>query len=269
MKKLKIVFSNENKKQELLYNIILNPVSERWIKKIKHLSSIPLSAVETTGTSFADDMENLHREFCKFAGIKYSKKNYSEQQSLNQLHELYEKNHDRLSMIKNNDILYKFHNAIHQLEKENIKTGLGFYIGWGINEGPLEETFNCNEFYAETFIKNNLYLPWTELGKTPLYYYINKEPEDINRFCELAKPHETLRAKFMIALKDFNPPRLSQEFEQWFAPFKSLWLQHHNIKDWRACDEYLGVLLAEPEDKNIDIEQMLKVYPMFHSIKLV
>jgi hypothetical protein len=267
MKKLKIVFNNNNKKQELLYNTVHNPVSERWIKKIKHLSKIKHSAIETTGLSFAQNIEHVHREFCEFAGIEYNSIDYNEQQSLNLLHELYVNNHDRLSTVKNNDILYKFHNAIHELEKKN--RNVRFYIGWGTSEGPLEEQFNCNEYYAETFVKNNLYLPWTELGKTPLDYYNNNEPEDIDRFCELAKPHETLRAKFMIALKDFNPPRLSQEFEQWFAPFKSLWLQHHNIKDWRACDEYLGVLLAEPQDRTIDVKQVLEVYPMFHSIKLV
>jgi len=155
MKKLKIVFNNNNKKQELLYNVVLNPVSERWIKKIKHLSKIKHSPIETTGISFSQNIEHIHREFCDFAGIEYKIVNYNEQQSLNLLHEVYERNHDRLSKIKNNDILYKFHNAIHELEKKN--RDIRFYIGWGTSEGPLEEQFNCNEFYAETFVKNNLY----------------------------------------------------------------------------------------------------------------
>jgi hypothetical protein len=267
MKKLKIIFNNNNKKQELLYNIVLNPVSERWIKKIKHLSKIKHSPIETTSESFSQDITDIHRKFCEFAGVEYNDIDYNKQQSLNLLHELYVSNHDRLSTMKNNNVVYKFHNAIHELEKKN--RNVRFYIGWGTNEGPLEEKFNCNEFYAETLIKNNLYLPWTELGKTPLDYYNNNEPTDLNRFCELSKPHSTLRAKFMIALKDFDPPKLSEEFEQWFATFKTSWLEHYNISDWRACDEYLGVLLAEPEDPIIDIEQVLKEYPSFHSVELV
>jgi len=267
MKKLKIVFNNNNKKQELLYNIVLNPVSERWIKKIKHLSKIKHSPIETTDVSFVQDITNIHRKFCEFAGIEHNSIDYKDQQSLNLLHELYVSNHARLSMIKNNDIMYKFHNAIHELEKKN--RDVRFYIGWGTKEGPLEEKFNCNEFYAETFIKNNLYLPWTELGKTPLDYYNNNEPTDLNRFCELSKPHITLRAKFMIALKDFDPPKLSAEFQQWFAQFRTPWLEHYNIRDWRARDEYLGVLLAEPKDRTIDIKQVLEEYPTFHSVELV
>jgi hypothetical protein len=70
-------------------------------------------------------------------------------------------------------------------------------------------------------------------------------------------------------MKDFDPPALSQEFEQWFAQFKTPWLEHYNIKDWRARDEYLGVLLAEPEDRTIDIEQVVKEYPTFYSVELV
>jgi hypothetical protein len=259
-------FFNGKQKESLSYRLVHNPVSERWIKKIKHLSRIPHSVLETTGLSFAQNIERIHREFCEFAGIEYKKTNYSEQQLLNLLHELYVTNHDRLSKLKNNNVLYEFHNAIHELEKQ---AGKRFYIGWGTSEGPLEEQFNCNEYYSETLVKNNLYLPWTELGKTPLHYYNNNEPTNVERFCNLAKPHVTLRAKFMIAMKDFDPPALSPEFEQWFAQFKTQWTRHYNIKDWRACDEYLGVLLAEPQDRTIDIEQVVKEYPTFHSLELV
>ena len=148
-------FSNSIQKECFAYKLVSNTVSERWIKKIKHLSKIPHSLVETTGISFSHNIANIHREFCEFAGIKHNKMDY-DQQSLNLLHELYVTNHNRLSLIKNNDILYKFHNAIHELEKKN--RDVRFYIGWGTSEGPLEEQFNCNEYYADAFIKNNLYL---------------------------------------------------------------------------------------------------------------
>ena len=264
---IKLYFSNGEKKQSLCYKLVSNPASERWIKKIKHLSKIKHSAIETTGASFSQHIQHIHREFCEFAGIEYNSIDHTQQQSLNLLHELYVSNHDRLSMLKNNDILYQFHNAIHELEKKN--TDVRFYIGWGTSEGPLGEQFNCNEFYAETFVKNNLYLPWTELGKTPLDYYNNHELGELDRFCELSKPHVTLRAKFMIALRDFDPPALSPEFEQWFSQFKTQWLEHYNITDWRPRDEYLGVLLAEPQDRTVDIEQVLKEYPTFHSLEIV
>jgi hypothetical protein len=267
MKKLKIVFNNNNKKQELLYNTVLSPVSERWIKKIRHLSKIKHSPIETTGTSFAKDIERIHREFCEFARIEYKIIDYNEQQSLNLLHELYVSNHNRLSKFKNNDIVYNFHNAIHELEDQKI--GVNFFVGWGTKEGPLTEKFMCNEFYTKSILKNNIYLPWSELGKTPMIYYRDKEVSNINRLCELVKPHLTLRAKFTIALKDFTMIDFPTGFKEWFDPFKQTWLDHYKIKDWRIQDEYSGVLLAEPEDRTIDIKQILKEYPIFHSIELV
>ncbi len=263
---INLYFCNGVQKESVTYRLVNNPVSKRWIKKIKHLSRVPHSFLETTGLSFAQNIENIHHEFCNFAGVVYHKTNYSEQQSLNLLHELYVTNHDRLSKLKNNKILYEFHNAIHELEKQ---IGRRFYIGWGTNEGPLEEQFDCNEYYNETLVKNNLYLPWTELGKTPLHCFQNNEPINFQKFCNLAKPHVTLRAKFMIALQDLDPPALSQEFQQWFLQFRTPWLKHYNIRDWRARDEHTGVLLAEPADANMDIEKLLEEFPNFHSVELV
>ena len=78
-------------------------------------------------------------------------------------------------------------------------------VGWGVKEGMLTEMFHCNSHYENKIIANNIYLPWTELGKKPLQYWKNKEPDNQSRFNELAKPHITLRPKFMIALKDIKP----------------------------------------------------------------
>jgi hypothetical protein len=267
MEKLKLTFDNQVSRQSLFYRIVANPVSERWARKIKHLSSIAHSPLETTGRSTAGDVQSTHREFCHFAGIDYEDTDYDDQPSLNRLHEQYVHNHDRLSLLANNDILYKFHNAIHDMEKKS--QGNRFYVGWGVKEGPLGEKFNCNEHYAETLVKNNLYLPWTELGKTPLDYFNNSEPNDLASLCALAKPHITLRAKFMIARRDFAPPPLPQEFHEWFLQYRATWLAHHGITDWRPRDEYVGVLLAEPQDTTIDIEQVLKEYPTFHSLEIV
>jgi hypothetical protein len=267
MKKLKIVFCKDNKKQEILYNVVSNPVSERWIKKIKHLSKIKHSPIETTNESFSQDIADTHRKFCEFAGIDYKIIDYDEQESLNFLHELYVSNHDRLGKIKNNDIVYSFHNAIHELEDQKI--GTYFFVGWGIKEGPLTEKVMCNEFYEKNILKNNIYLPWSELGKTPMIYYRDKEISNIDRLCELAKPHTTLRAKFTIALKNFTMVDFPSGFKEWFDPFKQAWLDHYKIKDWRIQDEYAGVLLAEPKDQTMDIEQVLKEYPTFHSLEIV
>ena len=251
----------------MLYRIAANPVSDRWTRKIKHLSSIPHSPLETSVFSGTVDVQRTHREFCQFAGIEYVEADYNDQVALNQLHEQYVTNHDRLSMLENNDILYEFHNIIHNMEKKS--QGNRYYVGWGVKEGPLGEKFHCNQHYADSFVKNNLYLPWTELGKTPLDYFNNNEPNDLARLCSLAKPHITLRAKFMIARKDFSPPPFTREFLEWFSQHRAAWLDHYSITDWRPRDEYIGVLLAEPADADMDIEKLLEEFPNFHSVELV
>lgn len=271
MKKLKIVFSKDNKKQELLYNVVSNPVSERWIRKIKHLSKVPHSTLETgmfqSPNSPYYDIADLHREFCDWAEIEYKRIIYQSQNALNLLHDLYINNHDRLSKLKNNDLLYKFHNAIHELEKK--KLGDKFYVGWGVAEGPLEEKFNCNQYYSKSLVKNCLYLPWSQLGKTPLECFLTDRINEYDRLRNLVKPHNTLRAKFMIALNNWIPDPFTKEFANWFDKFKGQWLNEHSMTDWRICDEFIGVLLAEPEDRFIDVKQTIEEYPTFHSLELL
>ena len=73
----------------------------------------------------------------------------------------------------------------------------------------------------------------------------------------------------MIALNDWVPDPFIKEFDNWFDKFKRQWLYEHSITDWRICDEFIGVLLAEPEDPHVDIAKLLEEFPTFHSIELV
>jgi hypothetical protein len=99
--------------------------------------------------------------------------------------------------------LYKFHHSIHH--NEGIKASKDeLVVGWGVYEGPLTEQFNCYSYYAHQIEQNNIYLPWSELGKKPFAYYTDKEPNNQKRVNELCKPHTTFRAKFFISFKDIT-----------------------------------------------------------------
>lgn len=241
----KIIFKNKNQQEiELDYQTHDSILASKWFKKIKHLKNIDIDDVE----SQQEDVSNLKKiyiDFCVFAGIQPQIFNSIDQPLLNDFHKLYEQQHKVLSGKKNNSILYKFHHSIHHNENKGADEYKKYItIGWGVKEGPLTEKFMCNDYYEANLKKNNIYLPWAELGKKPLIYWGDKEPSDQKRINQLCKPHITLRAKFFIPCKDIYAEILQTEFEEWFKKYKKTWLSHYNITRWNEIDEYCAPLLA-------------------------
>ena len=245
-KKFKILFEDrDNKVLDIDYSLNDTTLAVKWFSKIKHLSKIPIDEVE----SDLEDLSNLdliYDEFCDFAGLnKMPLNQIRDQHVYNQLHKIFEDNHERLSNKSNNSILYKFHHAIHDAEPGQSKTRQKINIGWGIKEGPLTYNMNCNPFYEKCIKKNNLYLPWAELGKQPYKYWIDKEPADQTRFNSLCKPHVTFKAKFFVALFDMEQPKpFPNQFNQYFNQFRSQWFETYNIAKWTEKDEWCAPLLA-------------------------
>ncbi len=241
----KLIFKDkDNQEINLDYQLHDSIVAEKWFKKISHLKNIPIDKIE----SQQEDIKNLkkiYNELCVFANIEPVDFKTIDQPLLNYFHKLYEELHQNLALKKDNSILYKFHHSIHYNEnidyQENKKN---IYIGWGIKEGPLTEIFKCNDYYEKEIKKNNIYLPWAELGKKPLVYWKNEEPNDQLRINQLCRPHTTLRSKFFISCKDIIPKVLDFEFIKWFDQYKENWLAHHNILKWNELDEYSAPLLA-------------------------
>lgn len=261
-KTFQILFQDKDKKIiAVKYRLHDTELAIKWYAKIKHLSRIEIDKVESELTNVSD-LQKIYSDFCNFAGLE--KLNISEipnQNECNLLHQIYEKNHDRLSRLENNSILYQFHHAVHQAEKidKSLKTKMN--IGWGVKEGPLTQKINCHPFYEKQLKKNNLYLSWAELGKTPYTYWKNNEPADQNRFNCLCQPHMTFRAKFFVALSDLDVPIVfPNQFNQYFNQFKSSWLQIHGIEDWSEKDEWCAPLLAYTDIKvELHSMQLMKI----------
>jgi len=238
----KIFFKDsKNNIIDLDYYLYDSEVAQKWFKKIKHLSNVPIDPIESELVNLTD-LSKIYKEFCEFANLQPINVDEINQDKLNQLHKIYEQSHDQLSRKKDSEILYRFHHSIHFHEGTHESNSIN--IGWGVKEGPLTEKFYCNSYYENNIIKNNIYLPWTELGKKPLDYWRDKEPNDHARFIELAKPHITLRATFSIAKKTVFPVELDKNFIEWFTAYKQPWLEHHNIKKWDSIDENSAPLLA-------------------------
>lgn len=249
----KIILKKNSNTVDLKYTLYDSELAVLWFKKIKHIHKIPISSIESNLEDISD-LNKIFEEFCKFADIEYHNLEDFSQTTLNSLHELYEKSHTVLSKKPNNDILYKFHHAIHNKEHSNTNTN-EITVGWGIKEGALTTNFSCNRFYESELKKNFIYLPWSELGKKPLRYWRDKESDTLKRFLELAKPHITFRAKFLIQLENKIPKNLSKEFIDWFSKYKENWLEYNHISKWDEIDEYSAPLLAVPEH-NEDIQNL-------------
>jgi|TARA_B110000444_G_C18792141_1_gene572985 hypothetical protein len=237
-KTIKIVFDNG---LDVDYHLHDSKLAEMWAKKIKHLQNIPIDSIESYMEDVSD-IKRIYNEFCKFADIEPINTDTLDQDKLNQLHQSYEDHHDRLALLKDNAILYKLHHSIHFHERE--QTDSHIKIGWGKYEGPLTEQFSCYNFYEDNIIKNYIYLPWSELGKRPVGYWKDKEPNNQDRFNTLAKPHTTIRAKFFIATEDVSPMPFDPKFVEWFDQYRQGWLARHGIDDWKNIHEDSAPLLA-------------------------
>lgn len=239
-----MIFKNQNNQEiDCGYRLYDSIVADKWFKKIKHLKRIPIDPVESELVDL-DNLEDIYQKFCRFAGTSPVDFQNIDQKLLNHLHGIYEQSHDTLSKKKNNSILYKFHHSIHYHESKNYKKLAKINVGWGVKEGPLTENFCCNQYYESEIIKNNVYLPWAELGKTPLSYWRDAEPNDQARFNNLAKPHTTFRTKFFVATKNIKPTALDNNFLDWFNIYKNSWFDYHNINKWDHLDEHSAPLLA-------------------------
>jgi len=163
----------------------------------------------------------------------------TEQEYLNELHRIFE-----LTVLKTDSWLL-FHETLHLLEILNNSNSFMLHNVAIINHrdktGPLDKPFDINLLNEGTqFVKKGTcYCDWSELGKQPHRYWIDGEPNNLQRICELAKPWTTLRPRFSIALEDIDftlPKSFENDFISWWKPYEQEWLTHWNLPKWTTQD---------------------------------
>ena len=250
--RFQIIFTNGKEQVPVDYTLDDSALADKWFKKIKWISRVPYDPIESD-TVDVSDLAGIYKEFCKFSNLDPIDIGTMDQPVLNKLHKIYEEEHERLSKMPNNAVLYKFHHSIHHNEDKPTSTNDAIHVGWGVREGPLTEQFTCHTFYADSILRNQLYLHWSELGKKPLEYWRDKEPNNQQRFNQLSKPHITFRPKFFVALNDITPQQFDPEFTEWFSTYKKQWCAAHNIEDYTEKHHYSAPILAHTEYKgNLD-----------------
>jgi hypothetical protein len=156
-----------------------------------------------------------------------------DQDYLNFLHEVYEKNYVTCPDPRWLD----FHEQIHLCE--NFGASQCFLqIDYRDKAGLLEKPFDMSWLKSgKTRVRaGDVFVRWAELGKPPYIYWRDKEPDDITRIKELAKPWLKLRPMLLVALQDHDFGVSSDEFEQWWEQYHAEWCAHWNISKWDLVD---------------------------------
>lgn len=250
---LKIIFKNNQVLKIQLYD---NPLSNYLYSAVKHLQHVPLNFFDDD-IFFNDEVLDLAlakkklQKYASYLDIEVDLNKVSDQYYLNSLHEIYEKN------FNGSALWLKFHEHIHIVEKINYNLVAEpiISINYRTLAGKLEKPF-LREYYIHAVSKikkNQCFMRWQELAKSPYSYYLNKEPNNINRLCELSKPWITLRPSFHIACDDLNLLKgvNIESFDNWFAYFKDEWCKHWDILDWNSLEMFKVIPIGEFEDTDI------------------
>jgi hypothetical protein len=256
---MKILFSN-NVTVEL--EIDDSPIGKIYQKTYKHLSNLPIPFSKWDNRSnykdtlsYAELVDQLAM-YAERLSISIDKQRCLNQDQLyfNAIHTIYEKQYDGSPGWLN------FHEHIHMCEGYFQKEPKTFLIDYREKMGPLEKTFDRSWLNTTTTnIKaGDIYVAWSELGKTPYVYWQDNEPPVTERMRQLIKPWVKLIPKIKIALEDID--RLENvkvaEFEAWWEQYKGPWLQHWNLTDWNTHDIFSVNIFGRTIQLDLLLEQV-------------
>lgn len=240
-------------------------VATKIYKSLKHLQHVNLNFRPWDNPFNQSSSQALLSEYAKKLNIDINtEQDIFDQKYLNYLHEIYEKNYN------GEDYWLDFHEQIHRCENFNRTEPCICEIDFRENAGPLTQKFNL-QWMKESIIKvkkGDIFIKWSELGKTPYNYWQDQEPDNLQRICELAKPWITLRPKFSVAFEDidFLKNKEITNFENWWKTREKQWCDHWNLDNWTLKDQCSVLVIGKvnnlPEmqsklEKNISIKKVV------------
>lgn len=257
---------------QLQYELADNPIANAWIKKIKHVSKVPLDPGYTYSNDRDVKEQQLNDQMAKYIqtlnialGKIYDVKSEYNQIDFNFIHSFVVSNQSQYAVPERN-LLNKIHKIVHILEQAKIeKTCL--CVDWGENAGLLTGTYQQSpyDYYTLNMQAGNIYSKWAEFGKTPYMYWRDNDLDDQEHFLKNCKPHTTFRPGFYLQIKNETYGAVNEKFDQWFDRFRVAWekkYQAHKLSEYGQG----GVLLATPCPEQIDI--FSEIYTV-KSIKLM
>jgi hypothetical protein len=237
------------------------PATDRVLKCFKHLQHVPVPMREWDYPFYLDEStpDDLINQLCGFAeqlGIDVDPAQCRQQSYLNDLHRVFEKNYN------GKPLWLDFHESIHLCEE--IINDRSYFIeqlkiDYRELAGPLISEFD-HTFDSQCKVDltaGEVTMGWAELGKTPYDYWMNKEPNDMTRMCELIKPHVNFRPRLCIPVESVRPKEIIDVdmFSEWWEPRQAAWCQHWNIKSW-TLDNILGQIVI---GRVTDFDKLLRL----------
>jgi hypothetical protein len=217
-----------------------NILTRTYLKMLKHLQHVKLEEYPTDNP-YRHDVETVINElltYAKLLNINIDQSRFTDQQYLNYLHKIYEKNY--------NGSYYWMHyqEAIHIVEHVFVEHMIPgdcphTHIDYREFAGKLKQPFDdrYRDLFETNITAGTVCVDWTELGKIPYDYWMNREVEDLNRMYELMKPWTGIKPKLKIFVRDRNMiPDDVDQFDIWFEQFKQPWLAHWGLKEWTHKD---------------------------------
>jgi hypothetical protein len=265
-----LTVSDQQKTQHRLeYRLADNPIAYQWIKKIKHISKVPLDRVYSIPNDTTESKEEIEAKISNditilngLVGNIYQVKNHYNQSDCNLLHAFTVSNQYKYG-TEARDIFHRLHRRLHQLEMLTSPVLDNTWLPgeWGEKGGPITtmHTESPYAYYELNMRAGNIYYQWAEFGKTPYRYWQDHDIDDMDHFLANCRPHMTFRPNFSVYIKDVNYNYVDSEFELWFDQYRSAWTDRYNA-DKLSVYGHGGVLLATPApDQSADYAQLYSI----------
>ncbi len=229
---MNIVFDNQDSIEIKLYD---TPVKDEIHRLYKHLSKVPLpfrswdNPFYKNNYKLADIVTSLVN-IGKLLNIDVDSQKclQGDQDYLNTLHGFYELHY------KGDPTWLDYHDHVHLCEPKQPATS--FVLDHRHLAGPLIRPMNLSWLEHSTMTLNpgDVYVAWTELGKTPYQYWLDNEPDDMDRMCQLSKPWLHFHARFFVSLE--HQDRLEgldhKSFDAWWSTRSQIWCRHWGLDSW-------------------------------------
>ena len=255
---MKILFSNN---QTINFYIDNSPLGQVYQKIYKHLTHVPIPYRDWDSPYYLDgvnyiELINRLSTYAKKLSLTIDQERCfaKDQKYFNDIHKIYETNYN------GNPDWLDFHQHIHMCESYLQPKPKFLYIDYREKAGLLERPYEPSwmEHSITTIKAGTIFSQWSELGKSPYAYWMDQEPADINRMCQLSKPWSLLRPKLMIALEDIDllANKKITEFESWWQNYSKDWCNHWNLPSWTVYDMFAVTKIGQVENVEKIKEQL-------------
>ena len=247
---MQVIFKND---QTVEIEMNSTPLALAYKKIIKHLQHVPLDFRDWDNPNFLKSIELPHLVdqliyYGSLVGVAVDK-NLCLQQSqeyFNTMHILFEKGYD------GNPDWLKYHENLHLCESypeiKRNSIALDYREKAGLLIKPIDPALIQN---IQTSVSaGDAFVTWSELGKHPYVYWRDKEPNDLKRLCELAKPWITFIPTLRIAFNEasFEPLIDVQQFNSWWSNYEEDWCRYWKIKEWKLHHMCSAVVIGHVQN---------------------